>query len=168
MRQIIYTFIVLSLGFWACESTEKAPETAASEMTSNLTEELSGTWESVSLKVFVKTYENTDSSFIIDVQERDWEASFGMRPTKMVFQPNDKYYSEHRSTIDTLIDITRGLWKLEADTIQMVTEVGVTYRYRVKVRNGLSEFRAFVDWDGDGEEDDEYIEIKRLVSISTD
>ena len=153
---------------WACESTEKGPTEETSETTSTLAEDLAGTWESVSLKVFVRTYQSTDSSFIIDVQERDWVETFGMKPTKMVFQPNDKYYSEHRSSIDTLIDMTRGLWQTEMDTIQMVAEDGTTYRYRVKVRNGLSEFRAFVDWDADGEEDDEYIEIKRLVSISTD
>lgn len=169
MRQITYFFLLLSIGLWACEATEKEPaEAAAAETTSRLTEELPGTWESVSLKVFVRTYENTDSSFILDVKERDWEEVFGMRPVKMVFQKNDKYYSEHRSIADTLIDMTRGLWKPVADTLQMVAEDGTTYRYRVKVRNGLSEFRAFVDWDGDGDEDDEYIEIKRLVSIAAE
>lgn len=167
MRFIVYSFALSLLFFWACESAESGPEATAAEAESALLQQLPGTWESVSLKVFVNTFENSDSSYIIDIQEKDWERTFGMRPIKMVFQPNEKYYREHRSSIDTLIYDARGIWSAEVDTLRMVEEDGASYRYRVKVRNGLSEFRAFVDWDGDGVEDDEYIEIKRLVSIET-
>lgn len=161
-------FFASLLLFVACESTERGPAAGEeAEAGSRLLRELPGTWESVSLKVFVNTVENSDSSYIVDIQERDWERTFGMRPVRMVFQPNEKYYREHRSIQDTLIYNARGIWSAEADTLKMVEDDGTSYRYRVKVRNGLSEFRAFVDWDEDGAEDDEYIEIKRLVSIDT-
>ena len=122
MRFIVYFFALSLLFFWACESAESGPGAAGAE--SVLLEQLPGTWESVSLKVFV-------------------------------------------NTVDSLIYEARGIWSAEVDTLRMVEEDGTSYRYRVKVRNGLSEFRAFVDWDADGVEDDEYIEIKRLVSIET-
>lgn len=168
MRIFVFVSLLFGLSFWACQSNESSVEsTPEDERSAGLESLLPGTWESVSMKVFVHTVDNSDSSYIFDVPEQRWEKMLGMKPFKTVYQANNKYYSEHRTIADTLMDLTRGMWNVFGDTLMLVTPEA-TYQYRVQVRRGLSEFRAFIDFDGDGKEDDEYIGIQRYVSMSAE
>ncbi|MBK6949603.1 MAG: hypothetical protein IPH16_17350 [Haliscomenobacter sp.] len=49
----------------------------------------------------------------------------------------------------------------------MMIEKDATVQYKVLVDKGLAHFSALLDWDRDGQEDDEYYLIYRLISKSS-
>ena len=162
MRWFFLSLIFLSI--YSCSSDA----TTSSSTSQNLLESMPGTWETVSIKVTVNTAGGQDSTYIFDVPERDWEKKLGVQPIKTYYEEGDgsTYYSEYIDLDGTLKDETRGKWYVNGDSLRLVT-ADATYEYLVKINGGKGEFYSFLDWDGDGEDDDEYIGIQRKISNYT-
>ncbi|MCB9300554.1 MAG: hypothetical protein H6566_07890 [Lewinellaceae bacterium] len=157
----LLTLLFLSLILTQCQPSGK-PETAT-ETPVPLAEALPGAWESILVRVAVNTAENTDSSYVFEIREEEWLERTGMRPIKAYFQPDNQYRQVFTAGNDTIISVARGMWNTFSDTLLMV-EPKATYQYIVTIDKGLAEFRTLLDWDGDGQEDDEYLGVHRKIS----
>ena len=147
--------------------TPEAPEQGGKRTAINLETAMPGTWESVSLRVAINTVDGSDSSFVFEVREEEWERRLGVKPVRTYYQLDHKYRQEFTSLADSLLSTSRGMWNIFGDTLMMV-EPNATYYYEVSIENGLAQFFTGLDWDGDGAEDDDYLGVHRKVSSSTE
>lgn len=140
----------------------KNDTTAENQKPASLKEALPGIWEAVSFRVLVNSAQNSDSSYVFEVKEENWESQLGIKPVRTYYFSDNKYLQQFRGLDDVPYDTTRGMWNVFGDTLMMI-EANATYQYEVTLQKGLSEFYGLLDWDGDGQEDDEFIGIYRLV-----
>ncbi len=164
MKRITWFFIVLStILFIACQGEPSQEEKKLAEEKNLLKETLPGIWESVSVRVLVNSAESTDSSYVFEVREEEWGERLGTRPIRYYFQLDNKYRQEFIALNGELMSTSRGMWNAFSDTLMLI-EPNATYQYIVSTGKGLAEFRTLLDWDGDGQEDDEYLGVYRQVS----
>ncbi len=122
---------------------------------SQLEKEIVGEWVNVSMKVWVKTYNNTDTSFIVDINEETWDMKMTIKPIVTTINEDGTYISEFRNSFDSLIYKPKGTWLIDGDTLIM-EDHQATYRYQIFIDGDMSEFKSMIDWDKDGKMDDEY------------
>lgn len=160
---LVFSLLILA----ACQQ-EKASNTNNEVPPLDLAKTLPGTWELVSIKVNVNTYENTDSSFIQEITEEQWEKVFYVKPARTYFELDNKYRRAHLDMNEQIMSETRGMWNVFNDTLMMI-EPDATYQYIVMAQpNGLLQFSARLDWDSDGQDDDEYLGVQRYISRTTE
>ena len=160
MIKIIKLFSFLLLLLCSCQKSE-SPESV------DLKELMPGTWESVSIKVVVNSVSNTDSNYVFDVPEKHWKEKLGVQPVKTYYQTEEnKFYSEYIDLDGNITNVERGKWYVFGDTLMRVTPEA-TYQYEVAIRGGVGTFTSMMDWDGDGNEDDEYSGVQRKISNYT-
>ncbi len=162
MQKTAYFFTtLLSLLFLlaACSESEAPAVTIV-----DLKKELPGTWDAVSFKYIVRSANNDpELDTIIETREEEWEKRYLTRPPRTFFMLDNKFRKEFRLLNDDTLNATRGVWKVFGDTLMLV-EPDTTYQYSVKIDKGMAQFYRTLDADGDGQEDDEYIEVHRRVS----
>ena len=158
MKGYIKPCLALLIFFASCQSD--APSNAPEN---NLEEIMPGTWETVSFEVLVNSVDNTDSVYLFTIGEKDWGPKLGIKSLNHVFESDRNYYRVSRNLADSVLDRTRGKWFLNGDSIRLVTPVA-TYEYEVSIDGSKSTFHCFLDWDGDGQDDDEYTSIQRKIS----
>jgi hypothetical protein len=164
--KIPYLTLILTLLLVACNN-ESPNQQETTEQSFDLKQEMPGIWESVSVRVLVNSAQNQDSSYVFEVLEENWVSTLGIKPIRTYYELDNKYRTEYISRFDSLTNVKRGMWNAFGDTLMLI-EPDVTYQYTVKMMgNGLAEFKSLLDWDGDGQEDDEYTGVQRLVSKST-
>lgn len=149
--------------FVACQGEPSKEEKKLAEEKVLLKEVLPGIWESVSVRVLVNSAESTDSSYVFEVREEEWGERLGTRPIRYHFQLDNKYRQEFIALNGELMSTSQGMWNTFSDTLMLI-EPNATYQYIVSTGKGLAEFRTLLDWDGDGQEDDEYLGVYRQVS----
>lgn len=165
MKQIGVLFLAM-LVLAACQSESKVEE--AKPETLDLAKTLPGTWELVSIKVNVNSYENTDSSFVQEITEEQWEKTFYVKPARTYYELDNKYRRAHLDMNEQVMSEARGMWNVFNDTLMMI-EPDATYQYIVSQQpNGLLQFSALLDWDSDGQEDDQYLGVQRYISRTTE
>lgn len=143
---------------------QEGNKNTTSTETTNIQEKLPGTWEAVSVSVTVNSVNNqADSIEIFEIKESDWTSRMGVKPVKTAYQPDNKFRQSFFALNDSLVSVNRGIWNIIGDTLIMI-EPNATYQYEVDLADGLATFKALLDWDGDGLEDDEYIGVHRKVS----
>jgi hypothetical protein len=158
--------LLLSLVLLAACQSDGAKQADKAEKT-DLTKALPGTWEAVSLRVDINTYAGQDTSFLFEVKEEEWQRRLGVKPVRTVYSTDNKYRQEFYNPNGELSNTVRGVWNVFGDTLMMIAP-DATYQYIVQVADGRSEYRALMDWDNDGEEDDEYLGVQRMVSMETE
>ena len=160
MKKMYLLLALLLVGAASCQKEKETTET-------DIKTELPGTWESVSINVKVNTVNNTDSSYVFDVTEKNWSRTLGIQPIKTFYKnENNNYISEYYDLNDSLINVTRGKWYVFGDSLTLVTPEA-TYEYEVSLDGGRGTFRSLMDWDGDGQMDDEYNGVQRKISRYT-
>ncbi len=158
----IYWILALGiLALAACRREEKAETPKV-----DLKAALPGTWEAKYLQIKMPTHNGSDSIQVFEVSEEYWEAKFFVKPYRTYFSAEQKYHTTHRGLNDVLMGESEGLWNVFGDTLMMI-EKDATVQYKVLVDKGLAHFSALLDWDRDGQEDDEYYLIYRLISKSS-
>ena len=163
MSKIWFLSGYLLLAILSCQTAESTENEESIESTISLEDYIVGEWENVSLEVVVNSHNNTDSSFSILVPKGSWEEKLGIKPIQTHYDSNNTYQSVYRSLNDSIVQTTRGIWNVFGDTLMLI-ESDATYEYSVRLRDSLGEFRAILDWDGDGKIDDTYkgIQVKKL------
>ena len=86
---------------------------------SQLEKDIVGEWFNVSMKVWVKTYNNSDTSFIVDINEENWEVKMNIKPIVTIIYADGTYISEFRNSFDSLIYKPVGTWMIDGDTLIM-------------------------------------------------
>ncbi len=158
----LYVLATLGIVLFSCTS-ESSKSNAPQQ---NLLAVMPGTWESVSINVRVNSANNQpDSSYVFDVPEKDWRRILGVQPIKTYYEPGagSTYYSEYIDLDGKITQVTRGKWFVQGDSLLLVTPEA-SYQYEVLIEGGKGTFHSFIDWDGDGEEDDEYTGVQRKIS----
>lgn len=153
--------------FMGCQGDPSGKPGNQAEEQKPLSNVLPGTWESVSIRVEVNTAENTDSSYLFEVREEEWGERLGTRPIRFYFQPDNKYRQEFIALDGQPLSTAKGIWNTFGDTLMLI-EPNATYQYLVSTGKGMAEFRTTMDWDGDGEEDDNYLSVQRRISLTTE
>jgi hypothetical protein len=158
-----FTYLVLAfILMLGCrqEGNQNTTDTALASLQDNLP----GTWEAVSVYVTINSTDNqVDSTTTFEIKESEWITRMGVKPVKTAYQPDNKYRQSFSAVNDSLLSENKGLWNVFGDTLVMI-EPSATYQYEVGIANGLATFKALLDWDGDGEEDDEYVGVHRKIS----
>ena len=169
MKYIIIIF--LSVFSYSCVSGQKdRNERVISEeiqetendfdFMSQMEEDFIGEWANVSMRVMVRTYNNSDTSFMVDINEDNWELKMNIKPIVTTVFDDGTYISEFRNSFDSLIYKPKGTWIIDGDSLIMEDHQAV-YRYQIFIDGDRAEFKSLVDWDNDGKNDDEYFGVQR-------
>lgn len=163
--------IMLALLHFSCASGQRESDTREElddaptmdqsfDYVSQLEQEIVGEWTNVSMRVWVKTYNNSDTSFIVDISEDNWEMKMNVKPIVTTISSDGTYISEFRNSFDSLIYKPEGTWLIDGDTLIMQDHQD-SYKYQIFIDGDRAEFKSLVDWDKDGKADDEYFGIQR-------
>lgn len=166
-----FTLILISSFFYSCVSGQKdgsadsIPEEILAleepfNYVSHLEQEIVGEWTNVSMKIWVNTYNNSDTSFIVDISEDNWEMKMNVKPIVTIIYDDGTYISEFRNSFDSLIYKPEGTWLIDGDTLIM-QDHQATYKYQIFLDGDRAEFNSLVDWDNDGKSDDDYKGVQR-------
>jgi hypothetical protein len=149
----------------ACQNGSAEQETLAPRV--DLKTALPGVWELVSIQVRINSFEGQDTSFVFEISEDQWESIYKVRPARTIFDAQNRYRREYRAIGGDTLSVDRGMWNAFNDTLLLI-EPDTSYQFLVNMLpgKGLAEWRRMVDWDGDGQADDEYLELQRLVGRS--
>ncbi len=170
MKYFLIAFLI-SL-FFSCASGQKdtgdatsgnQADTTYNDYLSQLETDLPGQWENMSMRVVVNTFNRSDTSFIVDINEENWELKMTIKPILTTILNDGTYTSEFRNSFDSLIYRPKGTWLLDGDTLIMEDQQA-TYKYQIFIDGSRAEFRSIMDWDGDGDMDDEYFGIQQKIA----
>lgn len=134
---------------------------------SEMEKSLIGRWENIGLHVTIHTYQNTDSTVILDFTESDLRTRFPLKPMITVLNDNGTYYLEYRTKSDSLVARPSGEWSIEHDSIVFHQYIpnDYTFAYHVTMMPDKAEFRGLLDYDADGKADDEMIALSRKIEV---
>jgi hypothetical protein len=166
----ILLFIAASIFFYSCasgqkESREENVETEIgdkefTDYIGEMEQNLIGKWTNVAMRVRVNTYNKSDTSFIVDINEDNWDLKMTVKPIVTMIYDNGTYESEFRNSFDSLIYKPQGTWMIDGDSLIMKDHQAV-YRYKIFIDGDMAEFKSLLDWDSDGQVDDEYFGVQR-------
>lgn len=160
LTTILFTLILLA----GCTNDEAGKTEGADPPAVDLKTVLPGTWEKIGLVVDIQSFDNQDTSFTVELREEDWIRSTQSLPTRTYFDVNNNYRQVFRALNGDTISVSRGMWNTFSDTLLLV-EPDTSYQFILTLNeNGNLEFRRKIDWDGDGIEDDDYLERHRRIS----
>lgn len=164
MKKLSLFFLLVIIASCA---NEPGNASKSGQLPQDLETNLPGTWESVSLRVDINSADGTDTSFVFEVREEEWMQRLGVKPVRTYYKPDNKYEQVFTSLSDTTLSRSRGIWNVFGDTLMMV-EPNATYHYQATLEKGLIQLKARLDWDGDGEKDDDYLGVHRKISSATE
>ena len=155
-------FSLATLFLLACGS-EPAAEAEAPNL-APFEEAILGTWEIIELEVEAPTYAGTDSTFSQHIKEADWLRVYGVAPGRTTFSADGKLIRRNKLVGSDAPIITHGLWRYERDSM-LIIEPNTTQFFlpEMSVSQDQLELRGQIDWDLDGEIDDDYRARYRLV-----
>lgn len=149
----------------SCNGTGSDQETTPTTApVSTISEAILGTWETVELETSYPTYQGQDTAFHLLIREADWQRRYGVRPARTLYTPDGKLRRTHYNAAGQVTDVTNGLWKARGRDSLLVIEPNVTLSYRYQLDGDRLTLNGLVDGDYDGEADDDYRAVLRLVS----
>ncbi len=124
---------------------------------------LPGVWEAVSFRVVLNAADSSASQSVFEVAPGEWQAKLGIAPVLTHYDTASRFRQEYQNNPSgSSAPLTRGIWNIFGDTLMMITPEA-TYVYRVQLNGQEAVFRCLLDWDNDGQEDDEYTGIQKRV-----
>lgn len=163
MRNFLVAVLLLGLLFTCQQATEQEQVIEESTRPGVAREDLLGTWEAKYLKVQGSSYQGSDSAFIFEVSEGDWEKNYRVRPFRTFFNQDSTFRTVRRGLNGDYIGEDRGLWQNFGDTL-MLLQSNATLQYKIRIIDGQAHWIGLIDWDLDGLEDDSYYSIMRKVA----
>ncbi|WP_116126727.1 hypothetical protein [Lewinella sp. IMCC34183] len=156
LPSVLVPFLALLLA--ACGETD--PDQA--DPSPALSEDLVGTWETVTYEVSYPSYMGGDTAFVETIREADWGRRYGVHPPTTVFSADGKLKRTHRMRSGEVANVTNGIWKAQGDSL-FIIEPNITYTYYPRLEDGRLELTGLVDQDQDGVRDDSFRAVYRLV-----
>jgi hypothetical protein len=127
-------------------------------------EAILGTWETVEVEANCPTYLGQDTTINQLIKEADWGRQYGTKPARTLYTSDGKLKRTYYNINGQPTDVTNGLWKLVAPDSIFVIEPNTTMSYKYEFDGSRLTLTGLVDWDYDGEKDDNYRAVLRLVS----
>ena len=159
----LFSFCLLLLLVTASCAGDEATTAPATTAPPDLSQDLLGTWETVELDIAYTTFQGGDTAYAEVIREADWGRKYGVKPPSTVFTPDGKLRRTHRLRDGQIANVTNGIWRTQGDSL-LVIEPNVTYTYFPKLQAGRLELTGLTDQDQDGQRDDRYRAVYRLVS----
>jgi hypothetical protein len=108
----------------------------------------------------MKQLEMQDS--VLEAKEGEWEKVLKMKPILTEFRADGTFTSEYTDLNEKLIKKDIGKWVIRNDSLVVISD-GKESVYHFVIANDRVHFKAKLDWDGDGENDDVYDAIQVRV-----
>ncbi|MEM9528019.1 MAG: hypothetical protein AAGA31_15505 [Bacteroidota bacterium] len=156
----ILSVLLLLISGWACNSEEAPSQT---QDVIPIEEAILGTWETIEMEAHSPTYLGQDTTIHQLIREADWGKVFGVRPASTVFTPDGKFRRTHTLQSGQVADVTNGLWQVKGTDSLLFIEPNKTLYYKHELADGRLTLTGVIDWDFDGEEDDDFRSVLRLV-----
>ena len=129
-----------------------------------LAEAILGTWETIEVEANCPTYLGQDTTVHQLIKEADWSRRYGAKPARTLYTSDGKLKRTYYNINGQTTDVTNGLWKTVGEDSLFVIEPNTTLSYKHELNGSRLTLTGVVDWDYDGERDDEYRAVLRLVS----
>jgi len=123
-----------------------------------------GTWETIEVEAHCPSYLGQDTTIHQLIKEADWGRKYGAKPSRTHFTSDGKLKRTYYNTNNQVTDVTNGLWKAVGQDSLFVIEPNTTISYKHEMDGSRLTITGMVDWDYDGEQDDDYRAVMRLVS----
>ena len=148
--KIKYAFVLTIL--FACNESNTKKETNTS------VEQLIAEWNNISLKVDIRSKNNSDTNEVFEVNRSEWEEKLKIKPIRTFFKEDSSWNSAHYNLKDSLVYNPFGKWWIEEDKLIMLQQFPLpdTTIYSLLLRNDTASFECILDWDMDGKKDDNY------------
>jgi hypothetical protein len=165
---VIKNFILWTCIFFIFSCQSNTPTEESNESQFPLTQDdLYGKWQILSFKVTYNALLGIpDSQYVFEVKEENWQQILATKPTISYFYQNNTFRQEFIDNNNVPYDTIRGIWNLLGDTLMLISPTA-SYTYQVSLQSNRAIYSSIIDWDGDGEEDDEYFAIYKQLSKST-
>jgi len=138
------------------ESVESPTKIMVEEV--NITDLMVGKWDSKILKVNKPTVGGSDQTEIIDVNPDNYEAIVGLKTATIYFFKDSTYREEYILPDNQIAFTQEGIWRIDGDSlITLITSPSVNeFKYHLRIEGDTAFFTARMDYDGDGEKDDDF------------
>ncbi len=160
------SYLPILLVLSACFARCSEGETSTDSVTANpgqLSKDLLGTWETISYEVDYPTYLGGDTAYVERIAEADWGRTYGVKPPRTIFTPDGKLRRTHQLRTGEVANVVNGLWREQGDSL-FIIEPNITYSYLHRLVGDRLELSGLVDQDQDGQRDDRFRAVYRLVS----
>ncbi len=131
-------------------------------------EQILGTWETIEVEATSPTYQGLDTTVHQVIREADWGRLFGVRPSRTLYTNDGKLRRTYYNADGVVTDVTNGLWREKGKDSLLVIEPNTTLNYHYQLEGERLTLRGTIDWDFDGEKDDNYRAVMRLVSRTSE
>ena len=149
----------LFLSFFSCETKEPPPPPEPP-----FSEKILGTWETVEVEATSPTYQGLDTTVHQIIREADWGRLYGVKPSRTIYTDDGKLKRTYYNSSGIVTDVTNGLWRENGADSLLVIEPNTTLNYKYTLEGERLTLTGIIDWDFDGEQDDDYRAVLRLVS----
>ena len=149
--RVLFMFILLMVALISCNYENNRKTTAP-------TQQMTGEWSSLSIKVDIQSKNNTDSNQLFEVDRVNWEEVLKIKPIRTFFRADSTWNSAHYDLNDSLVYNPSGKWWIENEKLvmqQMLPSLDTTVYALLIIKNTAS-FECLLDWDMDGKKDDKY------------
>ena len=158
----LFLACALPLSLFSCKNEASVAEPAPPSV--GISEALLGTWETIEVEAKSPTYQGLDTTIHQIIREADWGRLYGVRPARTLYTADGKLKRTYYNIHGQVTDVTNGLWKAKGADSLFVIEPNTTLNYRYELEGDRLILTGLIDWDFDGEQDDEYRAVLRLVS----
>ena len=114
---------------------------------------LTGSWESYSLKIQLKSFENGKKDSLTYARPDNWADIFQLKPVIFNLHPDTSFDMEILDLNDSLIAKPTGFWEVFGDSL-VVHERLWSNTYKLQLTNDTLRLSGLVDWDRDDRRDD--------------
>lgn len=160
-----FSLAITVLFFASCENLKKKEAIKLPDSgQADYKEQIIGEWRSIYMKLTLHSYQNADSTKVMEVHEAEWEHVMAAKPIRTFFNTDGTYRTEHRNLNDSIVYNPAGNWRIAGDSLFMsdtFPQKKTDYRFQISISSDLAEFKERQDFDGDGMRDDEYFGRQR-------
>jgi len=120
---------------------------------------LIGTWVNESLEVDITSFKGeVGKDSILSIKVNEWESKLKIQPIHTTYSEDGSWESNYFNINGEQVFKTQGKWWSRSDTLfmhQQSPKDELNY-YFFTVNGNRANFTTTIDWDSDGEADDEY------------
>lgn len=137
-------------------NSQQASEAGDFHFGDNLENAVIGTWKNNAMEVEVNTFNNTDTSFQVSVNESSWKIIMAVNPIITEIKEDGSFHTEYRDTLNQVFNTNRGIWYMDGDSLFLEDQKGYKFSYKILIKDDEMELQSVVDYDDDGAKDDRY------------
>lgn len=144
--------VLVALAWAGCVGGKGKPVTAASVGT-----DISGTWEARALEVTIRGKDNGPHDEALNFDTAEQSRLKGRKPQLTTIDPTGGYREETWTLHDSLLRAQNGSWHMHGDSVyfRLETDGARKLAYGVSRSGNRLVLHTRVDYDGDGQRDDE-------------